>query len=140
MSTSRGQSHLRQLIEVGLDPLEQLTTFVSGAYQRHILNVIRYSQLIVSPCLKTGPFRSIIFLLVSLLMAIANFKIRNKTKSSLTLTLLSIIGLRMGAALILYYEFTTKWEQMLMIILLYLFLAGGAWKFSNNNHRETKKA
>ncbi len=75
-------------------------------------------------------FGSITFLLVSLLMAIANYRIRDKTKSSKFLTILSIIGLGTGTLLILYYEFTTKWEQMIVIIFLYLILGVGAWIFS----------
>jgi len=78
-------------------------------------------------------FGSITFLLVSLLMAVANYKIRDKTNSSKWLTLVSIIGLGIGGVLILYYEFTTKWEQMLIIIVLYMVLAFGAWKFSKKN-------
>ena len=78
-------------------------------------------------------FGSITFLLVSLLMAVANYKIRDKTNSSKLLTLLSIIGLGIGGILILYYEFTTNWEQMLIIILLYIVLAFGAWKYSKKN-------
>ncbi len=77
-------------------------------------------------------FGSITFLLVSLLMAVANYKIRDKTNSSKFLTSLSIVGLGAGGLLILYYEFTTKWEQMLFIILLYIILAIGAWKYSKN--------
>ncbi len=84
-------------------------------------------------------FGSITFLLVSLLMAIANFKIREKTNSSKSLTGLSIFGLGIGGILILYYEFTTKWEQMLFIILLYVILAIGAWKFSKNQEALNKK-
>jgi amino acid transporter len=57
-------------------------------------------------------FGSITFLLVSLLMAVANYKIREKTNSSRLLTSFAIIGLAIGGILILYYEFTTKWEQM----------------------------
>ena len=75
-------------------------------------------------------FGSITFLLVSLLMAMANYKIKDKTNSSTLLTILSIIGLGFGALLILYYEFTTKGEEMLIIIALYLILALGAWIFS----------
>ncbi|VAW40477.1 cationic amino acid transporter (cat-2), partial [hydrothermal vent metagenome] len=45
-------------------------------------------------------FGSITFLLVSLLMAIANFKIRDKTNSSLVLTLAAIVGLSMGGGFI----------------------------------------
>ena len=75
-------------------------------------------------------FGSITFLLVSLLMALANFKIRSKTNSSKVLTLLAIFGLSIGGVLILYYEFTHKWEQMLFILLLYGLLALGAWFFA----------
>lgn len=75
-------------------------------------------------------FGSVTFLLVSLLMAIANFKIRKKTNSSTFLTILSIIGLSVGGILILYYELTNNWQQMIAIIIIYILLAFGAWKFS----------
>ncbi|MDX1351356.1 MAG: APC family permease, partial [Putridiphycobacter sp.] len=75
-------------------------------------------------------FGSVTFLLVSLLMGIANYKIREKTNSSTLLTLLSIIGLGIGGIMILYYELTNNWEQMVAIIVLYLLLALGAWAFS----------
>jgi amino acid transporter len=77
-------------------------------------------------------FGSITFLLVSLLMAIANYKIRDKTNSSKFITALSILGLGIGGILILYYEFTNKWEQMIAIIVLYIILAFGAWRYSKN--------
>jgi len=85
-------------------------------------------------------FGSITFLLVSLLMAIANYKIRDKTNSSRFLTALSILGLGIGGLLILYYEFTTKWEQMLVIIVLYILLAFGAWIYSKKNETKEKRA
>lgn len=75
-------------------------------------------------------FGSITFLLVSLLMAIANFKIRKKTNSSFLLTFSAIIGLSIGGILILYYEFTNKWEQMSAIIVLYVVLAICAWIYA----------
>jgi len=84
-------------------------------------------------------FGSITFLLVSLLMAIANYKIRDKTNSSKLLTALSIYGLGIGGLLILYYEFTTEWEQMVFIIFLYVILAIGAWKFSKKRNETNKK-
>ena len=83
-------------------------------------------------------FGSITFLLVSLLMAVANYKIREKTNSSTFLTGLSIIGLGIGGILILYYEFTTKWEQMVAIIVLYILLALGAWKYSQKKRASSK--
>lgn len=75
-------------------------------------------------------FGSITFLLVSLLMAVANYKIRNQTKASTLLTALSIVCLGIGAMLILYYEFSTTWEQMIPLIVLYIILGFGAWRFS----------
>ncbi|MDY7396877.1 APC family permease [Aureibaculum sp. 2210JD6-5] len=84
-------------------------------------------------------FGSVTFLLVSLLMAIANFKIRGKTNSSTFLTVLSIIGLCIGGVLILYYEFTNNWQQMLAIVILYILLALGAWKFSSDKKNTHSK-
>jgi amino acid transporter len=78
-------------------------------------------------------FGSITFLLVSLLMAVANYKIRAKTHSSRFLTALSVLGLGIGGMLILYYEFTSQFEQMLTIIFLYLALAFGAWIYAKKN-------
>jgi len=85
-------------------------------------------------------FGSITFLLVSLLMAIANYKIRDKTNSSRFLTALSIFGLGIGGILILYYEFTTKWEQMIAIIILYIILTFGAWVYSKEKETKGKRA
>jgi amino acid transporter len=84
-------------------------------------------------------FGSITFILVSLLMAIANFKIRDKTNSSTLLTALSIVGLGIGGVLILYYEFSTNWEQMAFIISLYLILAVGAWRFAKAKEKVPDK-
>lgn len=84
-------------------------------------------------------FGSITFLLVSLLMAVANYKIRKKTNSSIFLTALSIIGLGIGGLLILYYEFTTEWKQMIAIIMLYIVLSLGAWIYSKKQATKGKK-
>lgn len=75
-------------------------------------------------------FGSITFLIVSLLMAIANFKIRDKTNSSIYPTLLSIILLSGSSILIIYYEFKVEPEQMLFIILLYIILTLFSWVYS----------
>jgi len=80
-------------------------------------------------------FGSITFLLVSLLMAIANFKIREKTNSSTLFTIISILGLFMGVILILYYEFKTKPEQLFFISVLYVLLSIGAWSYARYNER-----
>jgi len=75
-------------------------------------------------------FGSITFLLVSLLMAIANFKIRAKTGSSDFITILSILGLLLGTILILYYEYISSPEQLFFIMILYGILSVGAWSYA----------
>jgi amino acid transporter len=75
-------------------------------------------------------FGSITFLLVSLLMSFANFTIRDKTNSSTWITIVSMVGLFVGAVLILYYEYTTNPEQLLFIMVLYMVLTLGAWGYA----------
>ena len=75
-------------------------------------------------------FGSVTFLLVSLLMAYANFKIYKETSSSLVITILATIGLFAGMMLILYYEYTTQIEQLYFIGGLYVLLTFGAWIYS----------
>lgn len=60
-------------------------------------------------------FGSITFLLVSFLMACANFKIYKTTSSSLLITVLAILGLLLGMILILYYEYIIQPEQLYFI-------------------------
>lgn len=96
---------------------------VSMAVMAGVLIVVGGLRLLVE-------FGSITFLIVSLLMAIINHQIRHKTNSSSIITILAILGLGMGGILILYYEFTHKWEQMLAIIFVYIALTIGAWLYS----------
>ncbi len=75
-------------------------------------------------------FGSVTFLLVSLLMAYANFKIRKKTQSSTAITLLALFSLSGGTALILYYEISEQREQMYFITGIYILLTLGSYFFS----------
>jgi len=75
-------------------------------------------------------FGSITFLLVSLLMAVANFKIRHLTHSSTLFTIIAMLGLTIGSILILWYEYQTKPEQMFFIVILYALLTLGAWSYA----------
>jgi amino acid transporter len=77
-------------------------------------------------------FGSITFLIVSLLMAYANFKIRHKTESSLSLTLLAIAGLGIGTLLIFYFEFHNNPQQLLFIATIYVVLTVASWLYSKN--------
>lgn len=75
-------------------------------------------------------FGSVTFLLVSLLMSIANFTMRKQTNSSLILTVLSITVLFLGTCLIIYYEITTEIEQIYFIVGIYILLSLGAFLYS----------
>ncbi len=80
-------------------------------------------------------FGSITFLLVSLLMAVTNYSIREQTHSSKWATLLAITGLSIGAILILYYEFSHKPEQMIFIITIYVILSIFAYSFAKRKEK-----
>jgi len=84
-------------------------------------------------------FGSVTFLLVSLLMAYANFKIRVLTNSSLTITVFSFLGLLMGTVLILYYEFNQQPQQLVFIVCLYALLTLCSWLFSKKNSHRKKR-
>ncbi|WP_372965910.1 APC family permease [Marinobacter sp.] len=77
-------------------------------------------------------FGSVTFLLVSLLMAYANFKVRDLTGSSLFITVISFFALFVGAALILYYEFMNQPKQLIFIFVIYALLTLGSWLFSRS--------
>jgi len=81
-------------------------------------------------------FGSITFLLVSLLMAFANYRIRNLTNSSTFITILSFLGLLCGTVLIFYYEFNNQPKQLIFILVLYIILTAGSWLYSRSkNHK-----
>lgn len=75
-------------------------------------------------------FGSVTFLLVSLLMAYANHKIRRLTNSSPFITIPSLFFLFAGTALIIYFEVSTQIEQLFFIAAIYALLTFGAWLFS----------
>ncbi len=75
-------------------------------------------------------FGSVTFLLVSFLMAYANFKIYKKTNSSLLITITAMIGLAIGTILIVYDEYITQVEQLYFIGGLYFILTISAFIYS----------
>jgi hypothetical protein len=75
-------------------------------------------------------FGSITFLLVSFLMAYANFTIRDKTQSKAFLAVLAMIGLALAGAFIIYYEFLTDIYGVFFTFLVYIILTFCAWLYS----------
>jgi len=82
-------------------------------------------------------FGSITFLLVSLLMAYANYSIRDLTNSSPLFTIVAFVGLLSGTVLIFYYEFENQPLQMIIIVGLYIVLAVASWLYSKGQINAT---
>lgn len=75
-------------------------------------------------------FGSITFILVSLLMAYANYRKRKETQSSQVMTLLAISGLAIAGLLILYFEYTHNTRQLFYILGIYGILALGSYLYA----------
>lgn len=88
-------------------------------------------------------FGSITFIFISLLMAVANFKMRKKTKASPSLTVLSIAGLGLAAILIVYYEYHHHPEQLVFIVTLYFILSVASLLYAyiqrSRNHHHMRR-
>ena len=84
-------------------------------------------------------FGSVTFLLVSLLMAYANFSIRGKTNSSLFLSVVAIAVLLCGMLFILYYELQHQPRQLVFIAGLYALLTISSWGFSRVRNMRNKE-
>lgn len=83
-------------------------------------------------------FGSVTFIIVSFLMALANFKKRSETGSNVILTLGAMICLFVAGILILGFEFIHAPEQLGAIVVIYLILIAGALIQSRlQKHAET---
>jgi len=135
-STLFGSS--RQLARIAQDGY--MPKFLTKHKQTIPINAIIIMALLATALVVSGGLRvilefgSITFLLVSLLMAYANYKIRHKTSSNAMFAIISIIALFCSAVLILYYEYKTEFEQLIFILAIYAALSLGAYIFSKVNH------
>lgn len=102
------------------------------------MSVLAYLLVLAGSLEVILEFGSVTFLLVSLLMAFANFKIRDLTHSSKSITILACVGLLAGTAFILYYEFNNQPQQMYFIIGLYVLLTIGSWLYSRKRLHQVR--
>ncbi len=129
----------RQMAEIAKDGY--FPTFLSKRKKNIPIVAIVSMAMMASVLILTGGLRllvefgSITFLIISLLMAIINFNIKEKTNSSFWITSLAIVALATGSIFILYYELIHNWQQMLAIITVYLVLAIVAWVYSKNRKK-----
>ena len=84
-------------------------------------------------------FGSVTFLIVSLLTAYANYRMRIHTKSSVILTVAAMSALSASTVLIVYYEVSTQINQMIFIGGIYILLTIGSWLFSKSRQNGMNK-
>ena len=75
-------------------------------------------------------FGSITFIIVSFLMAYANYKKRNETNTHISLAIIAMIGLFIGAVLIFYFIYTEKPMQLIYIGSIYSILMLSSYIYS----------
>jgi amino acid transporter len=80
-------------------------------------------------------FSSMTFILVSFLMALANFKVRKATKSSTIVTVMALVFLAGGGLLIIAYEISYQPEQVLFMVACYAALTAGAFLYARVTRR-----
>ncbi len=100
------------------------------AYAIGLISLMAYLLILSGGLQVILEFGSITFILVSLLMAYANFRKRKETHSSKSMTILAIGGLMIAGMLILYFEFTHNRQQLSYILGIYAILALGSYLYS----------
>lgn len=84
-------------------------------------------------------FGSITFIIVSILMALANFKIRKETHTKGFFALVAIAGLTAGGLCLLYYELTNERKNLMYILGVYVVLLVLSYIYSHFSKRNVLK-
>lgn len=128
-----GASRLMSVIAAdGYFP-KKLSERIKGTIPKNaiILMSLLSFLLILSGSLETIlEFGSITFIIVSFLMASANFLKRKETNTNAFFAVIAMLGLFLGGAGILYYEFSKDLIKTLYIFALYAILILGAGVFA----------
>lgn len=123
-STLFGSS--RQLARIADDGyMPKILSYRKGtipSYSIITMAIVASSLIVIGSLRLILEFGSITFLLVSFLMSYANFTIRDKTNSSLIVTLISMIGLLIGGAFIFYYEYKINRIELVFVFSLYVII------------------
>lgn len=81
-------------------------------------------------------FGSITFIVVSLVMAYCNFKIRQYTGANPILAFIAMFGLLIAGLLILYFEYNESPEELINILGLYVLLIIGSFFYARKKIRK----
>lgn len=101
------------------------------------MSAVAFAMILAGNLQVIVEFGSVTFLLVSLLMAHANFTIRHRTGSSTSVTLLAIIGMLAATVSIFYYELAHEPEQIAFIVGIYVLLTASAWLYARGKARRS---
>jgi amino acid transporter len=93
------------------------------------MSVLAFTLILAGSLQLILEFGSVTFLLVSLLMALANHRIRAQTQSSAVVTIPALATLACCTLLVFYYEIGHQMRQMLFITGLYATLTLGAYAY-----------
>lgn len=106
-----------------------------------VMSLIAYVLIVSGELESILEFGSITFIVVSFLMSVANFKMRNQTHTKGTYAIIAMVGLLGALVMIFYYEFTTNKQQFTSILTTYGVLSILAWVYSlirkRKNHLQT---
>ncbi|MCB0397870.1 MAG: amino acid permease [Flavobacteriales bacterium] len=83
-------------------------------------------------------FGSISFIVVSFLMALANYKKRKETRTHIFPALVAMVGLFAAGLLILYFEWTENKPQLGVVLGVFFVLILGATFYAARNKRRSK--
>jgi len=83
-------------------------------------------------------FGSITFIIVSFLMAYANFIKRAETKTHIVPAIIAMTGLFIGGFLIFYFEFTENPKELIYIFSIYFMLTVFAWLYARHKAKRVK--
>jgi amino acid transporter len=99
------------------------------------MSILAFTLILTGGLQTILEFGSITFIIVSVLMALANFKIRKKTKTKGIVALVAIAGLSFGAFCLFYYEFTTEIKNLFYILSIYLVILILSFVYSRLNRK-----
>jgi amino acid transporter len=108
---------------------KRIKTYIP-AYAIGLMSLMAYLLILSGGLQLILEFGSITFILVSLLMAYANYRKRKDTGSGKVMTVLAISGLATAGLLILYFEYDQNTQQLLTILGIYAALALGSYLYS----------
>jgi amino acid transporter len=101
-----------------------------------MMSLFAYALILTGGLKLILEFGSITFIIVSFLMAWANYRMRAKTKTSLLMAIAAMLGLFIAGVLIIYFEFTQDSHELFTIFGMYTVLVAGSFLYAKRQEKE----